>query len=476
MGETMNRKKIKTSEFLEPAPANFIWPRCPEPDQFIEDALRSFLDKHVFARRLAERMKTETSTLFSAWADHLLLPTSLYREEQINKLGFWEDKRARRPQGGKVFYHPYADLPKVLLSSRSKDVGCAILVEDLWQFQLMHQLSLEIQGTPYSSYRFVRLAEGPAILDVVERRGSQNFVPDQRGRGEAYLQCFEQWVTRQRRFDNDARGMKETLRLARHIVSVLGTGAAATLFLEGERVYWQSRNHAAQIQKARQDGLGLGWANHDHHTFRSSRSHFPTLIKILLTFGFKKRERYYAGKEAGWGAQIMEQPEAGLIIFADVDLAPEDVTVDFSKVALPDLQKPGTVGLWCALHGESMLQAGMHHLEAKFDFSLLKKDLQERQVDIMPPFSDFPFLRQAFTKAEMWLVPEARLLALRDAGKLSEEAYEQIKAKGAVGSHMENLQRHEGFKGFNQKGVSAIIAAVHPETQALSHPSEAGSA
>jgi hypothetical protein len=41
---------------------------------------------------------------------------------------------------------------------------------------------------------------------------------------------------------------------------------------------------------------------------------------------------------------------------------------------------------------------------------------------------------------------------------------------------MENLQRHEGFKGFNQRGVSEIISAVNPEKQALSQPSEKGAA
>jgi len=472
----MAQKTLKNSDFLQPAPPEYKWPRCPEADQFIEECVRAFLAEHGFARRLAERMKAETSTLFSVWVDHFLLPARHYKLEDLKRLGFWEDKKARRPAGAMVLYHPYADLPKILLSSRFKEVGCAIMVDDIWRFQSAHRLSGDIHGAPYSTYRFMRLPEGVAELYVVERRGSQNFVPDKRGRGEAYLQCFERWAARPRHYDSEAEGMKETLRLARQIVKAIGTGPAATLFLEGERIYWQKRNHAGQIQKARQDELGLGWANHDHHTFRSSRSHFPMLIEILLTFGFKKRERYYAGKEAGWGAQIMEQPEAGVIIFADVDLSLEDVTVDFSKVALPDLNKPGTVGLWCALHGESILQAGMHHLEAKFEFDQLKKDLQEKQIETMPPFSDFFFLRQAFTKAEMWPVADTRLNALREAGRLSEEAYQQIKAKGAVGSHLENLQRHEGFKGFNQRGVSDIISAVNPEKLALSRLSERGAA
>jgi hypothetical protein len=34
--------------------------------------------------------------------------------------------------------------------------------------------------------------------------------------------------------------------------------------------------------------------------------------------------------------------------------------------------------------------------------------------------------------------------------------------EGAVGSHLENLQRRGGFKGFNQKSVSVIIEATDP--------------
>ena len=213
--------------------------------------------------------------------------------------------------------------------------------------------------------------------------------------------------------------------------------------------------------------MGLGWANHDHHTFRSGRPAFPALIKILQTFGFKKRERYYAGAEAGWGAQIMEQPESKLVIFADVDLSPGEVSVDFSSEALPELDKPGTVGLWCALHGESMLEAGLHHLEAKFDFEHLRGALIPSGVNFMKPFSDFPHLRQAFSEGEWWPVEPERLQALLSSNRLSQEAYDRIKEKGAVGSHMENLQRRNGFKGFNQKGVSHIIREVNPEAQAL---------
>jgi hypothetical protein len=48
----------------------------------------------------------------------------------------------------------------------------------------------------------------------------------------------------------------------------------------------------------------------------------------------------------------------------------------------------------------------------------------------------------------------------------------QFVKDGAIGSHLENLQRHGGFKGFNQKAVSAIIAATDPRKQGL-HQTEA---
>lgn len=466
----------RTDEFLSPAPDGYIWPRCPEADQFIEDTLRLFLKRHAFAARLSEKMKTGTSTIFSSWTDHLRLPRRGGSVQALQRLGFVEDKKAKRPAGAAVFLHPHADLPRVLLSAKFRDVGAAIMVEDLWRFQLAHGLSRPIEGKPFSAYRAIVLAEGACELHVIERCGAQDFVPDGRDRAGVYQRFFERWTARPRRFSSGAAGMKETLKLARESAAALGTGAAAHIFLQAERFYWETRNHAGRVQKARQDRLGLGWANHDHHTFRSSRTHFPRLIEILLTLGFKKRERYYAGGDSGWGAQIMEQPEDGTVIFADVDLSPLDVSVDFSKIALPELAKPNTVGLWCALHGDSVLESGMHHLEAKFDYERLRSDLKDNAIETMAPFTDFEFLRQAFTQGEIWPVSDARLAELRDAGKLSQQGYDQIRAKGAVGSHLENLQRHEGYKGFNQKGVSHIIAAVNPEKLALDAPAQRGGA
>jgi hypothetical protein len=104
----------------------------------------------------------------------------------------------------------------------------------------------------------------------------------------------------------------------------------------------------------------------------------------------------------------------------------------------------------------------MHHLEARFDFDFLRAQFKESGVNTMNPFSDFPFLRQAFTEGERWPVRRERAQRLLSAGLITREQFDQFLKEGALGSHLENLQRHGGFKGFNQKSVSVVIAATDP--------------
>jgi hypothetical protein len=83
----------------------------------------------------------------------------------------------------------------------------------------------------------------------------------------------------------------------------------------------------------------------------------------------------------------------------------------------------------------------------------------------MKPFTDFSYLRQAFTEGERWIVAPARIDRLLGAGLITAEQAGQFRAQGAIGSHLENLERNDGFKGFNQTGVSEIIAATDPRKQ-----------
>jgi hypothetical protein len=104
----------------------------------------------------------------------------------------------------------------------------------------------------------------------------------------------------------------------------------------------------------------------------------------------------------------------------------------------------------------------MHHLEARFDFLRLRQQLAAEGIATMKPFSDFPFLKQAFTEGERWPVDRSRAERLRSRGIITSSQFDSFVGDGAIGSHLENLQRGGGFKGFNQKSVSAIISATDP--------------
>ncbi|HEU0011191.1 MAG TPA: hypothetical protein VFT34_15340, partial [Verrucomicrobiae bacterium] len=166
------------------------------------------------------------------------------------------------------------------------------------------------------------------------------------------------------------------------------------------------------------------------------------------------------------GAQILEHLVEGIVAFCDVDLEPHETEIDFSRQPLPASKKLGTIGLWVGLHGESFLEAGLHHLECRFDHELLREQLGALEVKTMNPFSDFPFLKQAFTEGERWPVRRERAERLLREGWIDEKQFQQFKNEGAIGSHLENLQRKGGFKGFNQKSVSVIITATDPRLQA----------
>ncbi len=457
-----------------PTPA-FDWQRWPETEAFIDAWIARSLDANPFAANLAQRMTSETSTRFKDWVDHLVVSDRPGLARTLGGLGY---SRTPIPYATRapVFRHEGGMFPAVaVVPGGTEDVlEVAIKVESVADFSGAHDLGLEIYGYPLGPYRVARLAGGPTTFAAVERRGYLGFDPfsgDMARVGRMVphaarnaIAAREVWQTRRRRFDDDAEGFDAAEKALERTIELAGsTDLACHLIFEVERDYWTSRNTAARVQKDRQDRLGLGWANHDHHTFRSSRRFFPRLIGMFERLGFVLRESFHAGEHAGWGAQIVEHPTTGIVIFADLDLAPEEASHDFAHDALAELPRPNTVGLWVGLHGESILGAGMHHLEAQFDFDRLRDDLKaEADIETMKPFSNFPFLRQAFTAGQRWSVSKGRADRLLTLGWIDADQHARFLAEGTIGSHLENLQRTEGYKGFNQQAVSAIIAATDP--------------
>ncbi len=467
---------MTTTVTAQKATSAFDWKRYPEAEAFVDRLVASALNGNGLAAELAGRMKNETGTRFVDWVDHLVLSDRPGLVAELETMGYRREVELYAVNVP-VFQHDGGIFPRLALAPGSgpevREV--AVKVESVADFSRAHDLGLTIQGYPLGPYRVGRIPGSATCLAVVERRGYRGFEPfsgemARQGRMAPHaardaLAARDLWHGRQRRFDDDEAGFHATERTLERVIELCGgsTDLACHLIFEAERAYWMSRNRAARVQKARQDRLGLGWANHDHHTFRSSRRFFPWLIRLFERLGFERREHFHAGQHAGWGAQVLEHPTTGIVIFADLDLAPDEVDQDFAHQALPDLPRPNTVGLWVGLHGESMLEAGMHHLEAQFDFDALRDGLKaEAGIETMKPFSDFPFLRQAFTEGERWPVQKQRADRLLALGWIDKEQHERFLSEGAIGSHLENLQRREGYKGFNQQAVSAIIAATDP--------------
>ena len=456
------------------APQNFNWPLAYEAEELLSRHINAFLERHGAARLLAQRMHDETGTEFFEWTDHFVVSPN--HERAFRDAGF-ATEATDAPVHCTVLAHPHAMLPRVLVSLKAAPspapIALAVRPEFLADFMARQGLAGEPLGRPCARYRVLNVGEeNGVIFQAVERLGYRGFIVSEPppGRADAVLRVRELWRTRSRDLASDDEAVRRAFAVQKECVDLVGVDAACELFFAEEREFWMFRNRAGRVQKRRQDQLGLGWANHDHHTFRCSRQHFPDLVRFMENLGLAKRERFYAGAEAGWGAQVMEAPAVGIVVFADVDLLPEEVEGDYATQRLTEIGAVRTVGLWCGLHGDSFLQAGMHHLEARFNHPLLREQLAAEGIATMKPFSDFPFLKQAFTEGERWKVDPRRVDALLARGLITAAQAAGFVKDGAIGSHLENLERKGGFKGFNQKAVSAIIAATDPrKVQAAAH-------
>lgn len=438
----------------------FTWERQPTAARLVAQLLEKFVAANPSIALLEERLRDETGNRLEDWIDSFVVPANWFGSlrESLAETGFADS-------GENIWTHNEGIFPVVKLTD-GEMANLLVKVESVDDFAAHYPVPKgNPLGEPGSAYRTLEVAqENDTSLIVAERHGWRDFnltteSQEDIATAREHLATF---CERVRDFADAEAGYAYTRALIETAVADLGANRACDLFFAAEREYWQSRNHAARVQYERQQKLGMGWANHDHHTYRSSRACFHHLVEMLERLGFHCRERFYAGVEAGWGAQVLEQPGAGIVVFADVDMSAEEVAGDFAHLGLAPRAELGTVGLWCQLHGEAFLSAGMHHLECQFDFDRARKQLAEVGVESMAPFTDFPHLRQAFTTGERWQVNPARIDAALAAGQITENDAEQFRSEGAIGSHLEILERNDGYKGFNQTGVSDIIARTDP--------------
>ncbi len=446
------------------------WKPQPEVQHVLERALDDLCERSAWLAALRAGIHGQTGELLLRRIDHLVLPRSEYGEV-LAQTGFTLEAEGDGQTRARC---PGAFVPSVSLTDGGP-ARCVVSVDSVASFIARYpdaDSGARIDGPEGALLRKCQVDASPGVhVWVVERWGATEWHLQESDRHErdAAHRHLETFRARPRHEGLDAnrelRGLFAGLRgMITDATRDLGADGATALFFRAEREYWVEQTPAAQIQEERHDAWGLGWANHDHHTYRCSRNWFREAVGVLELLGLQPREAFHAGAEAGWGAQVLEHPRLPFVAFVDVDLSPRELGLDFAHQKLEPRDALGTIGLWCRLHGEAMFEAGLHHLACHYELDTIRPQLRARGVAVMPPFSDVPELRQAFTVASPRAVSPARLERLRAENLITIDQADAFKRDGALGSHLELIERKQAYKGFHQRGIDSIIASTDPRS------------
>lgn len=438
------------------AERDFDWRAQPAAETAFRAVLSGLLRRCPDAQSFADHLLSRCGVRLRDIIDHIASGDPAIHDA-LTSAG-WSEERPGELRNRDGYF------PALLL--RDGETVVFLRVESVEDFLLANNLAGQpISGVAHGPARSAIAFRGDnASFGLFERNGYVGFdIPEEDSvairSARLHLQRFR---ARRRQFDTIEQGLAYTEYLVDAAVADLGSHWSCHLWLHAEREYWMRRCSAGHIQKARQDRVGIGWANIDHHTYDGSRRHYRHTIRILEKLGYERREMIYAGELAGWGSQVLEQPALQSTIFADVDLAPHEIDVDFSHDVLPDLDRHRRAGLVSALHGESILEAGLNHVAAMYDQRRLRAQLEDRGVKMMSPFSDFSHLYQELTIGDRVAVDPERIDQLEREGHIRADEAETLRMDGMILSHLENIERNDGYRGFNKPGIDGVLRKLDP--------------
>lgn len=434
------------------------WTVQPDAEMALAALLGEALAANTALAEWSSRLLEGTGVRLRDILDHIRLPAD--SAQAMAQAGWQPDPNVA---GGEIWRNPTGWFPDLVVADGPSELW--FRAEDVSHFLEANGVRAAIEGEPFGPFRKALLFGGGFAAGAIERNGHVGYdwhpaIPAAQLRAaRVHLQAFR---ARRRQFDSVAAGLDHAEALVKAAVDDLGQHWACDLWLRAERDYWMLRCPAGARQKARQDALGIGWANIDHHTYDSSRAHYGRTIRILEMLGYELREMLYAGDLAGWGSQVLEQPVLRSTIFADVDLASHELEIDFAHEELPELANHRRAGILSVLHGESILECGLNHVAALYDQKALRAQLACEGIGMMNPFSNFPFLYQELSIGACAPVDPARVDLLEREGHLCAEEAEDIRMNGYIATHLENIERNEGYKGFNKPGIDGVLRALDP--------------
>ncbi len=429
------------------------WRELPAAETVLSDLLDAAVAASPLLATIKLRLYAEAGVKLRDVIDHIAVADAAQRT-RFESAG-WS------PEGKGVWRNEDGLFPPLVAGPRD---GIWLRVESVEAFAASYGIDSAVEGVAHGPLRRISTLSGTLDVGAVERNGHAGFdVPltDVAAIRAARLH-YGAFRARRRQFDTVEGGLIHTEALVDAAVADIGPHWACDLWLRAERDYWMRRCAAGRLQKARQDAVGIGYANIDHHTYDGSRRHFRHTVRILEKLGYQLREMLYAGELAGWGSQVLWQPVIRSTIFADVDLAPEELAIDFAHIELPDLSRHRRAGLLSELLGESILEAGLNHVACLYDQRVLRAQLHDHGVRMMAPFSDMPHLYQELTLGDWDAVDPARVDALEAAGHIDAVEAERLRMDGSIVTHLENIERNNGFKGFNRGGIDSVLKKLDP--------------
>ena len=113
-------------------------------------------------------------------------------------------------------------------------------------------------------------------------------------------------------------------------------------------------------------------------------------------------------------------------------------------------------------------------LPALYDHVLLHRQLEQQNISMMAPFTDWPHLYQALTEGDWCAVDPARVDRLEAGGHIGADEAERLRLEGSIVTHLENIERNDGYKGFNREGIYSVLRKLDPRAY-LANASDAGS-
>ena len=302
----------------------------------MREIIAAFCDEIHDIQRFGDRLRQQTGTRLIDWVDHFALPASDCLESRLEQTGFLPHDHVRYG----VWDHPGGLFPQVV-THPNPTWRLAVRVESVADF--LAAQGLEPRHTRLKASRsrhFERLAsERHSEFEfwVVERHGYRGWETSEltSGHVEAVLD-----------YDRGVWAAVAALRRSLSTVSQrLANWSAPPSPIWGPAVppTCSSRPNAATGPAAiappdskMPARMPLVWAGPTTITTptAAAANTFCPLIGSLEDLGLVCRERFYAGREAGWGAQVLEQEESQVVVFADVDLSAAEVCDDFAHAPL----------------------------------------------------------------------------------------------------------------------------------------------